>query len=287
MNKKRTQVGNPMNFRGFMYQPINEQGVVYLFGLVAKDLNMVVESIQQGYPDCTALRYKGKDRWERVGIEFEFKSSHFDHDINGCDIIVCWVDDLNEMRKKEISGVGIEIIELKSLINTPQIPNEVPKNPEDIEEEEFNLEYHFKKNDVTQSTKDLFKKLDFEIKNINKEIWDKYSKTAITYYSPDKMFISMRILKTVIRIEPFTNNQKVGYIENTPNHENWGRVTIKNEIELNQILPSLKKSYELMKEAEREGINTGWYALTPLDKSPWKLIEEDLDEFRGSPIKTP
>ena len=62
MAKEKIEVGSPMNFRGFMYQPINEQGVVYLFGLVAEDLNIRVESIQQGYPDCTALRYSGNGR---------------------------------------------------------------------------------------------------------------------------------------------------------------------------------------------------------------------------------
>jgi len=51
--KDRKIVGSPLNFRGLVYGPINEQGVVYLFGLIAEDLNIRVESIQQGYPDCT------------------------------------------------------------------------------------------------------------------------------------------------------------------------------------------------------------------------------------------
>jgi len=44
------------------YKPINGQGVVYLFGLIAEDLNIRVESIQQGYPDCTGIRFLGKGR---------------------------------------------------------------------------------------------------------------------------------------------------------------------------------------------------------------------------------
>jgi len=71
----RKIVGSPLNFRGLVYSPINEQGVVYLFGLIANDLNIRVESIQQGYPDCTSIRYIGKGKRERINIEFEYVSS--------------------------------------------------------------------------------------------------------------------------------------------------------------------------------------------------------------------
>jgi hypothetical protein len=90
--RDRKIVGSPLNFRGLVYGPINEQGVLYLFGLIANDLNIRVESIQQGYPDCTAIRYAGKGKWERINIEFEFKSSNFDHDPDKCDVLVCWED---------------------------------------------------------------------------------------------------------------------------------------------------------------------------------------------------
>ena len=263
MGKEKTQVGNAMNFRGFVYEPINEQGVVYLFGLVAEDLNMRVESIQQGYPDCTALRYRGRGRWERISIEFEFRSSHFDHDVNGCHIIVCWEDDLSDRRREEILKAGIEIIELKTTINTPEVPNRIPKDPEDKAVEDFNLNYHFKKSNATKATQELFGKLDNEIKKINKDVWDKYSKSFISYYSPDKLFLGVHIQKNGIRIEVFTNREQLQGVKNTPHHENWGNAKITNETDLAKTLPSLYKSYELMKNAEKEGVNTGWYAFTP------------------------
>lgn len=266
MTDKKTQVGRAMNFRGFMYQPINEQGVIYLFGLVAEDLNIIIESIQQGYPDCTGLRYIGNNRYERIRIEFEFKSSHFDHHghrIDGCDIIVCWEDDFSDKRRAEIGKAGIEIIELKSVIDTPEVPNRLPKNPEDKAIAEFNLNYHFKKSNATKTIQELFGKLDSEIKKISSDIWDKYSKSFISYYSPDKLFLGVHLQKNGIRIEVFTNREKLEWVKNTLNHENWGNAKITNETDLKRILPSLYKSYEVMKKAEKEGINTGWYAFTP------------------------
>ena len=40
--------GEPFDFRGLRHSPINEQGVVYLFGMVSRELGFYVESIQQG-----------------------------------------------------------------------------------------------------------------------------------------------------------------------------------------------------------------------------------------------
>ena len=72
---------------------VNEQGVVLLFGMLAKDLRYLVEAVQTGFPDCEAKRQIGPKRWERVRIEFEFESRNFrdhGHPLTGCDVFVCW-----------------------------------------------------------------------------------------------------------------------------------------------------------------------------------------------------
>jgi hypothetical protein len=82
-----------MDFRGLRHEPVNEQGVVLLFGMVAKELGYIVEAVQSGFPDCEAKRQIAPQRWQRVHIEFEFESRNFrdhGHPITGCDIIVCW-----------------------------------------------------------------------------------------------------------------------------------------------------------------------------------------------------
>ena len=92
------------------------------------------------------------------------------------------------------------------------------------------------------------------------------------------MFIYVNLAKNSIRLSCYTNQQKIAHFENVPNHENWGRATIHNTKELNNILPSLKESFKLMKLAEKEGINTGWYAVTPESKMPWKNSVESESE---------
>jgi hypothetical protein len=85
--------GDPIDFRRLRHEPVNEQGVVFLCGMVAKELGFMVEAVQTGYPDCAAKRQIGRGKWQHVRIEFEYESRNFrDHGypIDGCDVIVCW-----------------------------------------------------------------------------------------------------------------------------------------------------------------------------------------------------
>ena len=105
--------GALLNFRGLQHAPLNEQGVVFLFGMICSELGFVVEAIQTAYPDCEAKRCidRSRDKWERVRIEFEYRSSHFKdhgHDHKQCDLIVCWIHNWKEC--------PLEVIELKSVI---------------------------------------------------------------------------------------------------------------------------------------------------------------------------
>ena len=107
--------GSFLNFRGLQHSPLNEQGVVFLFGMICLELGFVVEAIRDGYPGCEAKRRidRHRDQWERVRIEFEYRSSGFkDHGHNpkGCDLIVCWIHDWTEC--------PFEVVELRSAIET-------------------------------------------------------------------------------------------------------------------------------------------------------------------------
>lgn len=272
---EETIVGNPINFRGLIYSPVNEQGVVYLFGLIAEDLNIRVESIQQGYPDCTGIKYHGKGKWKRVRIEFEYKSSNFDHDPKGCDMIVCWEDNLSDEQKKANGIDKLAIIELKSIIGTPEVPNKELKEPETTtsDQSKYDLEYHLERKKVNKKIQEVFNKLHTSIMNISPdEIWDKYSKTAITYYSPERMFIFLRLQKNGIRLNIFTNEEKIEGVKNIKNHENWGIIILKSVEELDKSINAIKRSYEIMKQAIKDNINTGWYAKTPKGE-----IDEDTE----------
>ena len=111
----RPTYGNPIDFRGLRHEPVNEQGVVFLFGMVAKELGYMVEAVQTGYPDCEAKRQVGPSNWQRVRIEFEFESRNFrvhGHPPDGCDVIVCWRHNWPDCPP------NLEVVELVSVIDT-------------------------------------------------------------------------------------------------------------------------------------------------------------------------
>lgn len=122
INRKRV-FGDKINFKSLSCAPVNELGVVYLFGVLHDTFDLRIESIQGGFPDCIARRKVGPNRWEEVRIEFEYESKSFlahSHNPENVDVIVCWTHNWKECPKR------IEIIELSSLLDTAeQIDNQI------------------------------------------------------------------------------------------------------------------------------------------------------------------
>lgn len=113
--EKRPTYGNPIDFRGLRHEPINENGVVFLFGMVARELGYSVEAVQAGFPDCEAKRQVGPGKWQRVRIEFEFESRNFrdhGHPVDGCDVIVCWRHNWPDCPSH------LEVLDLRSVIQS-------------------------------------------------------------------------------------------------------------------------------------------------------------------------
>lgn len=112
LRKKKTEVlvGPPINFRGLMYAPVNENGVIFLFSKLSEDISIAVEGIQVKFPDAFGKRYENNKGYP-ITIEFEYKSSDYKrhgHPKEGCDLIVCWKHDWEQC--------PIQVIELRSLI---------------------------------------------------------------------------------------------------------------------------------------------------------------------------
>ena len=120
--KGKSLVGVPINFRGLVYAPVNEMGVVYLFGLLSPELGMYIEEVRPQFPDCTARRLTDRG-WEHIRIEFEYTATNFlthGHDPAKADLLVCWENDW--------PTCPLPIIELRKLVE--RLPNLVMRRPE-------------------------------------------------------------------------------------------------------------------------------------------------------------
>lgn len=107
--------GLPLGFAGLSHAPVNEAGVLFLFGAMGRDLGFTVESLQNEFPDCTAKRIVAPNVLQTFRIEFEFQSRNFrehGHDPEACDIIVCWEHNWPEC-PVEVMALSEELKRLK------------------------------------------------------------------------------------------------------------------------------------------------------------------------------
>ena len=107
----RPVYGPLMNLPEMAHEPLNEQGVIFAFALVARRLGFTVLRFQTAFPDCEALREVVRGQLQRRKIEFEFESRNFlrhRHKISGCDMIVCWKHNWKEC--------PLEVIELRKIL---------------------------------------------------------------------------------------------------------------------------------------------------------------------------
>ncbi len=92
--RERPEFGDLLDIPALRHAPSNEQGVIYLFGILAERLGFAVERLQMAFPDCLAKRRISRTGiWQPVAIEFEYESRNFRdhrHDPKGCDLIICW-----------------------------------------------------------------------------------------------------------------------------------------------------------------------------------------------------
>ncbi|HKD79429.1 MAG TPA: hypothetical protein VKH81_07020 [Candidatus Angelobacter sp.] len=108
--RDRPTFGPPMMQSGMACGPENENGVLFLFGMLAWRLGFVVKKIQLPFPDCLALRRVDEQTWQEVRIEIEYESRNFlrhNHPPRGCDLIVCWIHNWPES--------PVEVVELREV----------------------------------------------------------------------------------------------------------------------------------------------------------------------------
>ncbi len=253
----RNVVGKLINFRGLVYAPVNENGVIFLFGRVAEDLNMYVETIRPGYPDCIAKRYVGKGCWEEVRIEFEFRSSDFHrhkHHAPDCDAIVCWEHDWKDCRE------NLEVIELRSVV--AQLPNPVRDEPDKVTElSEHNIDDLFPAG--ASAVRDLYERLHSKVMKIDTEIWRKVGERNITYYGPTRVFAYVSVQKQGLRLTVFTNGKRLPGAEAFDYEgggQKWGRLYVRSAKDLAVAAEALRAARTRLLEAIERGENTGWYA---------------------------
>jgi len=269
MSGEDSIVGDLINFRGLVYAPLNENGVVFLFGKVLDDLHMYVEEIRPGFPDCVARRFTGKG-WERLRIEFEFLSSAFKihgHDTDACDMIICWEHDWKDC--------PLEIIELKSEIQVMEnwpIPRPGVGGP--VPDGEQALKELFSSRRTTGNVQEWYREIINALRNWDEEIWTNIGKKYIGVYSPERSFASIEPRKTSISVECFSRGERLEgtKVSNVTSSPRWAKFTVKAKNQVDPAIEILKESQRRLKAAMKAGEPTSYFSggkkpISSLDKN--------------------
>jgi hypothetical protein len=257
MTQDKSVVGDLINFRGLVYAPLNENGVVFLFGKVVDDLHMYIEEIKPGFPDCIARRYTGKG-WERVAIEFEYASSNFKqhgHNPNDCDVVVCWEHDWKDC--------PLEVIELRSSIdgmkNWPIKPPTTTKPGVKPTEALLAL---YQEQHIQDDVRAWYAELEQRLRQEDPEIWANIGKKYIGLYSPEKSFASIKPRPTAIQVECFSRGETLSgtKVSNLKFSPRWAKFTIKAQSDIAAAVGILRESQARLKAALKEGESTSYFS---------------------------
>lgn len=252
----KSVVGDLLNFRGLVYAPINEQGVVFLFGKVVEDLNMYVEEMRREYPDCIARRYVGNGRWEELRVEFEFQSKGFqdhEHDPAQCDMIICWENNWPDC--------PLEVIELREAIKGME-PREVSR-PDRATTEEGDAQALLRL--MSPDIRPLYGRLHQDIVQIADGVYRKVGKTVFSYYSPQRVFCYCYPRQKKLRLEVFTRGEtwpgtadfSKGWVGP------WRVVYLEGKADVDPALEAMRRSHAARAAAIAHNEPTSWGLLRP------------------------
>ncbi|HDP94073.1 MAG TPA: hypothetical protein ENN40_01800 [Candidatus Aminicenantes bacterium] len=112
--KVERRLGEPVDFRGIRYAPVDRDGVLFLFGMLATELGFELEFVSSERPHAEGRRYFDvrREQWKHLRVEFLLKSSTYTPDQESgrepCDLLVCWEHDSEDC--------PVEVLELKSVV---------------------------------------------------------------------------------------------------------------------------------------------------------------------------
>jgi hypothetical protein len=253
-NVERSVVNELINFRGMVYAPLNESGVVLLFGKVADDLNMYVEEVRAEAPEAIVRRFTGAG-WERLRVAFAYRSSQLRQrsDAENGDLVVCWEHDWTDC--------PLDVVELRDRIREMENwPIHRPDEPLDGTEV-MDLEEWFAEHRVTDRARDLFQALVEHVKSIDETAFYRIGRDVISFHSPQRAFIYVHPRQNVLKVVLFTRGEPLGEVQQIGRkgpRQKWGVVSVADQDQLLEAFPWVEESYKRINAAIGNNEPTTW-----------------------------
>lgn len=92
---EKSFVGDPVNWPGLVYAPLNNAGLIYALGTISGSTALLFEEFS-GNLEFAVCRRRTPHGWERIKIAFAVQSSSYRAVDADVDLLVCWIDDVPE-----------------------------------------------------------------------------------------------------------------------------------------------------------------------------------------------
>jgi hypothetical protein len=89
---EKSLVGDPIQWPGLVYSPLNPTGLIFALGTVANSIGLIFEEFAAN-GSMAICRRKTAYGWERIKVAFAVRSSSYTTPDDGADLLVCWIDD--------------------------------------------------------------------------------------------------------------------------------------------------------------------------------------------------
>jgi hypothetical protein len=254
-------VGEPINRFGFIYAPVNKEGVSAYFAKVAELLQMRIEAVRPSAPHCTALRQTARG-WERAELLFAYRSSDLRDgmpELLSCHLIVCWENDAPEFMQ--------EVVELRTVtqeLTMTHAPTPTPCPPSSQQAGRAaalratplpGLEDYLKRQ--SDLTRRLSHAVDAGVRALSDTITAKVLRGrrcagGIAYYTPERQFFCADFLQIGdgLTLSVFTGGKSWEGL-NPARSDPWGYCVIRTEADLPRALALAKAAYEARKRVRR------------------------------------
>lgn len=132
-----------------------------------------------------------------------------------------------------------------------KVATEVKEYIQNASNKEELIENIMNNSNTTDEVRNWYSIIEEEMKQYHDEIWVKPAKVFVNYYSPDKVFASVRIRATHISIEVYCGNHPIPGTYQTETEieqgRRWSRFKVRKEEDVKMAVDCIKTAFNIIK----------------------------------------
>ncbi len=124
---------------------------------------------------------------------------------------------------------------------------------------------------LPKETEELFIRFTESLSAKAPNVWFKSNQTKVVFWSPNKVFCSVRLSKSGLHFTTYTDGKDLKdvspIVQKDRGGELWGRIKLRRLEDLSRVVETLLESHKRLQIAVKEGRPTAWWAMTRKDRS--------------------